>query len=57
MSLQAKGKIVVAGKAGTRYISIPAKIASDSAFPFEDNEEVLITNHPDKKCLVITKIE
>jgi hypothetical protein len=48
MSLDGKGKLIPVGKAGTRYISIPAKIAGDSAFPFKDNEEVQISIHGDK---------
>ena len=57
MPLEGKGKVVKAGKADTRYISIPAKVAQDSAFPFKDDEEVRITINPDKKNLAVTKIK
>jgi hypothetical protein len=57
MPLEGRGKVKAVGEAGTRYISVPAKIARDSAFPFKDDEEVQITINPDKKNLTVTKIK
>jgi hypothetical protein len=33
---QGKGMIYRHGPANTRYLSIPSKVATDSAFPFRD---------------------
>ena len=57
MPLEDKGKIIPVGKAGTRYISIPAKVARDSAFPFDDGEEVNVKIIPEKKAIHIEKIK
>jgi len=42
MSLEGEGKIVAQGPARTRFVSIPADVAGDSAFPFETGEKVRI---------------
>lgn len=43
MTKEGRGKIVrINKKARTRYISVPAFIACDSAFPFDDGEDVKI---------------
>jgi len=42
MSLKGVGKIIVQGPARTRFLSIPATVAGDSAFPFVDGEEVTV---------------
>jgi hypothetical protein len=42
MSLKGVGKIIVQGPARTRFLSIPATVAGDSAFPFVDGEEVIV---------------
>ena len=42
MSLKGVGKIIVQGPARTRFVSIPADVAGDSAFPFVDGERVTI---------------
>lgn len=43
MTKEGRGKIVRINKnARTRYVSVPAFIACDSAFPFADSEEVKI---------------
>ncbi|AGB02411.1 hypothetical protein Metfor_1372 [Methanoregula formicica SMSP] len=58
MPKEGKGRIIkLSDKADTRYVSIPAKVASDSQFPFSDGEEVRVIIHPDKKCLTVSKIE
>lgn len=55
MSKKAIGKIIPAGKARTRYIVIPADLAGDDRFPFEDNEEVQILIDERKNSLSIVK--
>jgi len=43
MSKEGKGKIIqLSDRARTRYASIPADVAGDSAFPFVDGERVTI---------------
>ncbi|MDI6898861.1 MAG: hypothetical protein QMC82_03425 [Methanolinea sp.] len=56
MSKKGIGKIfLISGKARTRYISIPADVAGDDRFPFEDGEDVLITIDENRKCLRVEK--
>jgi len=43
MSKEGRGRVVCVGKARTRYVTIPADVAGDSAFPFADGEEVKIS--------------
>ncbi|MDD3136320.1 MAG: hypothetical protein PHF57_12225 [Methanoregula sp.] len=58
MPTTGKGRIILLSKgADTRYVSIPAKIASDSQFPFRDGEEVKVSIIPEKKMIHIEKIE
>ncbi len=42
MAVEGKGKLFRQGKAKTRFISIPSKVAEDSSFPFRDEEEVVV---------------
>ncbi len=42
MSMKGEGKIIAQGPARTRFVSIPADVAGDSAFPFVDGERVTI---------------
>lgn len=55
MSKKAIGKIIPAGKARTRYIVIPADLAGDDRFPFDDQEEVTIIIDEKKNSLKIEK--
>jgi len=57
MTKEGKGRIVAVGKAKTRYITVPSDVASDDRFPFSDGEEIKVTIQPDKKNLVISKLE
>jgi len=43
MAKSGKGANVPVGAARTRYISVPAAVAGDSAYPFEDGEQVIVT--------------
>ena len=36
------GRVIPQGPARTRFIVVPARVAGDSSFPFEDGEEVMI---------------
>lgn len=36
------GRVLKIGEANTRYISVPATVATDDAFPFEDWEYVRV---------------
>lgn len=56
MSKEGKGKIIATSKARTRFISIPADVAGDDRFPFEDGEEVKVTIIPEKKSVLIEKV-
>ena len=42
MSKKAEGKILAQGPARTRFLSIPADVAGDDRFPFEDGERVMV---------------
>lgn len=48
MGKKATGRIFSSGEANTLYTSIPSVVASDSAFPFEDGEEVEVEISDDK---------
>jgi len=43
MTLEARTTLIPHKKAKTLYLTIPASIAGDSAFPFKPGEEVNIT--------------
>ena len=53
MAKTGKGRVVSQGRARTRYVTVPADVATDSLFPFEEGEEVAVTI--DKGRLVIEK--
>jgi len=42
MSRKGEGKILAQGPARTRFLSIPADVAGDDRFPFDDGERVTI---------------
>ena len=42
MTDQGKGRIFSSGDANTLFVSIPADIAVDSAFPFEEGQDIEI---------------
>lgn len=50
-----KGKIIKLSSARTRFVSIPAEVASDDRFPFDLNEDIQI--RIDGERLVVEKIE
>lgn len=53
MTLKGKTKLIPHKKAKTLYVTIPASIADDSAFPFKPGDEVKIAIK--EKKLVIEK--
>jgi hypothetical protein len=53
MALEAKTTLIPHKKAKTLYLTIPASIADDSAFPFKPGEEVKIVIK--EKKLIIEK--
>ncbi|MBN2734718.1 MAG: hypothetical protein JXQ82_07680 [Methanomicrobiaceae archaeon] len=57
MALTGFGKLTSTGKAKTKYLSIPSKIVTDSAFPFETGEQIKITLDAENKRLIIEKIK
>lgn len=42
MALQGSGRVFRSGEANTLYVSIPATVVTDSAFPFEESESVTV---------------
>ena len=54
MALSGKGRTIVPSK-GKMIIYIPSKVHNDSAFPFHNNQDVLITIKNNQ--LIIEKIE
>jgi len=56
MSKKGYGRVVTAGTARTRYVTIPADVAGDDRFPFADNEQVMITIDENRKCLRIEPV-
>jgi hypothetical protein len=40
MGLRGDGTLVKVGKGRTRYIVVPADVAGDSTFPFQDKERL-----------------
>jgi len=57
MSKKGYGRVVSAGTARTRYITVPADVAGDDRFPFADNEQVMITIDENRMCLWIERKE
>ena len=57
MSRAGVGRIVLAGRARTRYLTIPADVAADDRFPFSDGEEVMVTIDEGKCRLCVEKKE
>jgi len=55
MPLEAKSKLFKHKKAETLYLTLPARLSNDSAFPFEAGEEVEIKIK--NKRLIIEGIE
>lgn len=56
MVKEGTGKIFMMGKRGsTRYLTIPADVAKDDRFPFNDGEEVRV--FIEKNRVVVDKIE
>ena len=50
-------RVVPVGKAKTRYVTVPADVAGDDRFPFEDGEEVTVRIEEDKHRVVVEKVE
>ncbi len=61
MVLEGKGRFInrktpTAGKVYDRFfVYVPTDIARDSAFPFDEGEEVEIRIDINKKCVIIEK--
>lgn len=55
MTTTQDSRIFASGPATTLYVTIPARLASDSQFPFEVDDDVTITIDGEK--LVITPTE
>lgn len=55
MTDEGQGRVFSSGDANTLFISIPSDVAVDSAFPFEEGQEVKIRITDD--TLVIERIE
>ena len=43
MADEGEGRVFSSGEANTLFISIPADVAVDSAFPFEDGQNIKIS--------------
>lgn len=48
MTLQETGRLFHNGEAKTLFMSIPSAVASDSAFPFEEDDDVVVRIHDDR---------
>ena len=57
MSLEGSGRIVQMSQGGTKHMSIPSIVATDSSFPFETGERVKITIDVDNNRLIVEKRE
>jgi len=57
MAKTGKGRVVSQGRARTRYVTVPADVATDSLFPFEEGEEVTVTIEEGKRRVVVEKVE
>jgi len=57
MTTEGKGRLVSAGRAKTKYISIPAAVVSDSQFPFEEGEDLRIVIDADNSRLIVSKLD
>jgi hypothetical protein len=55
MAKEGKGNVIALNKGRTRYVSIPAIVASDSQFPFEVGDEVKVSIDAEKKRLLVEK--
>ena len=51
------GRVVPIGAGNTRYISVPAMVATDDRFPFKDQENVRIRIEEDENRVVVEKVE
>lgn len=57
MTLEGKGRLFKSGEANTLYASIPSAVASDSAFPFEEDETVTVHIEGDELRVIPTEEE
>lgn len=48
MTLEETGRLFRNGKARTLFMSIPSAVARDSAFPFEEEDDVIVRVHDDR---------
>ena len=55
MAKEGIGRVIRIGRGNTRYITIPADVAKDDRFPFEDGEKVKVIIENGK--LVIKKTD
>lgn len=51
--LVGEAKIYKHPKAETLYLTIPSKVAQDSAFIFKKGDQVKITFDPEKKAIIV----
>lgn len=52
MAKEGTGRVFRSGEARTLFLSIPSRVAQDSAFPFEEDEEVTIRVEDDRVVVV-----
>lgn len=53
--LEGSSKLYQSHRARTMYLTIPARIARDSQFPFRDGDKVSVSFHPEDSQLLIQK--
>lgn len=51
MARRAQGRVFSSGEARTLYVSIPSRVATDSAFPFADGETVHVSIEDGMVCI------
>lgn len=49
------GRLIKIGRGNTRYVTVPALVAQDESFPFEDGEAVRV--RIENRRLIVEKIE
>lgn len=57
MARRAQGRVFSSGEARTLYVSIPSRVATDSAFPFSDGETVCVSIEDGMVCIAPTDDE
>lgn len=57
MSQRGSGRIIAQGRAKTRFISVPSGVVTDSTWPFEDGEEVVVRIDAENRRVIIEKMD